>query len=129
MASLKNLTKEQKCSVYMFMEEYDKSIPGSHIINTVSFRIRYDIEYDEIKQFMDTIKEEDRFTYAIGILKEVQNERLFRTLLNDCYIMLNDKIQFIGMDRYTEEYSKLRELFKTEFGYTLSPISEILPEW
>ena len=127
MASLKDLTKEQKYSIYIFMEEYDKSIHGNHTINPVGFYMQYGVGFDDIEKFRDEIKEEDRFSHVVGILKGVQNERLFRILLDDCYRMLTDMIRFIGPDRYTEEYSKLRELFKTEFGYDHAPISECLP--
>lgn len=127
MASLKELTKEQKYATYIFMEEYDKSIQGNHTINPVGFLIQYGVGHDEIKMFRDSIKEEDRFSYAISVLKEVKNERLFMILLDDCYRMLKDMIRFTGIDRFTDNYSKLRELFKTEFGYDHTPISDILP--
>lgn len=127
MASLKELTKEQKYATYIFMEGYDKSIQGNHTINPVGFLIQYGVGYDEIKMFRDSIKEEDRFSYAISVLKEVKNERLFMILLDDCYRMLKDMIRFTGIDRFTDNYSKLRELFKTEFGYDHTPISDILP--
>ena len=127
MASLKELTKEQKYAIYIFMEEYDKSIYGNHTINPVGFYMQYGVGYDEIKEFRDNIKEEDRFSYAIRILKEIKSERLFRTLMNECYSMLKDMIQFTGIERFTKDYSKLLDLFKIEFGYDCPPISEILP--
>jgi hypothetical protein len=129
MVSLKELTKEQKYSVYMFMEEYDKSIHGNHTINPIGFYANYGVGWDEIRKFRDNIKEEERFSYAIKVLKEVHNERLFTVLLDDCYNMLEDMIRFLGMDFYMEEYTKLRELFKNEFGYDRTPISEILPDF
>jgi len=128
MASLKELTKEQKCSVYMFMEEYDKSIHGNNMINLAGFCIRYGIGWDEIKKFRDCIKEEERFSYAISILKEVQNDKLFRRLLDDCYSMLMNVQKYLGFDYYWKERTKLLELFKNEFGYDHLPISEILPD-
>ena len=127
MASLKDLTKEQKYAAYIFMEEYDKSICGNHTINPVGFYMQYGVGYDEIKEFRDNIKEEDRFSYAINVLKEVKSERLFMRLMDECYRMLKDMIQFTGVERFTNDYTKLLELFKTEFGYNRSPISEILP--
>lgn len=129
MASLKELTKEQKYSVYIFMEEYDKSIHGNHLIDPVGFYIRFDVGWDEIRKFRDNIKEDERFPYAISVLKDVHNERLFRVLLDDCYNMLKDMIQFMGIDYYMKEYPKLLELFKNEFGYDHTPISEILPDF
>lgn len=127
MASLKDLTKEQKYATYIFMEEYDKSIHGNHTINPVGFFIQYGVGYDEIKKFRDSIEEEYRFSYAISVLKEVNTERYFMILLDDCYRKLRDMIRYTGIERFTEDYSKLRELFKTEFGYDCPPISEILP--
>ena len=124
MASLKDLTNEQKYSVYIFMEEYDKSINGNHYIDPLFFYTRYGVSFNNVKKFRDSIKEDERFSYAISILKEVQNERLFGILLDDCYRMLADMMKFIGSERYTEEYSKLLELFKKEFGYDHAPISE-----
>ena len=117
MASLKELTKEQKCSVYMFMEEYDKSIHGNNMINPVGFYISYGIGWDELKKFRDGIKEEERFSYAISILKEVQNDKLFRRLLDDCYSMLMNVQKYLGFDFCWKERTKLLELFKNEFGY------------
>ena len=128
MASLKELTKEQKCSVYMFMEEYDKSIHGNNMINPVGFYISYGIGWDELKKFRDGIKEEERFSYAISILKEVQNDKLFRRLLDDCYSMLMNVQKYLGFDFCWKERTKLLELFKNEFGYDHLPISEILPD-
>ena len=128
MASLKELTKEQKCSVYMFMEEYDKSIHGNNMINPVGFYISYGIGWDELKKFRDGIKEEERFSYAISILKEVQNDKLFRRLLDDCYSMLMNVQKYLGFDFCWKERTKLLELFKNEFGYDHLPISEMLPD-
>ena len=128
MASLKELTKEQKCSVYMFMEEYDKSIHGNNMINPVGFYISYGIGWDELKKFRDGIKEEERFSYAISILKEVQNDKLFRRLLHDCYSMLMNVQKYLGFDFCWKERTKLLELFKNEFGYDHLPISEMLPD-
>ena len=128
MASLKELTKEQKCSVYMFMEEYDKSIHGNNMINPVGFYISYGIGWDELKKFRDGIKEEERFSYAISILKEVQNDKLFRRLLDDCYSMLIKKKKYLGFDSCWKERTKLLELFKNEFGYDHLPISEMQPD-
>ena len=128
MASLKELTKEQKCSVYMFMEEYDKSIQGNNMINPVGFYISYGIGWDELKKFRDGIKEEERFSYAISILKEVQNDKLFRRLLDDCYSMLMNVQKYLGFDSCWKERTKLLELFKNEFGYDHLPISEMLPD-
>ena len=110
------------------MEEYDKSIHGNTIINLVGFYISYGIGWDEIKNFRDGIKEEERFSYAISILKEVQNDKLFRILLDDCYSMLMNVQKYFGFDYYQEERTKLLELFKNEFGYDHLPISEILPD-
>ena len=128
MASLKELTKEQKCSVYMFMEEYDKSIHGNNMINPVGFYISYGIGWDELKKFRDGIKEEERFSYAISILKEVQNDKLFRRLLDDCYSMLMNVQKYLGFDFCWKERTKLLELFKNEFGYDHLPISEMQTE-
>ena len=128
MASLKELTKEQKCSVYMFMEEYDKSIHGTNMINPVGFYISYGIGWDELKKFRDGIKEEERFSYAISILKEVQNDKLFRRLLDDCYSMLMNVQKYLGFDFCWKERTKLLELFKNEFGYDHLPISEMQPD-
>ena len=128
MASLKELTKEQKCSVYMFMEEYDKSIHGNNMINPVGFYISYGIGWDELKKFRDGIKEEERFSYAISILKEVQNDKLFRRLLDDCYSMLMNVQKYLGFDFCWKERTKLLELFKNEFGYDHLPISEMQPD-
>ena len=128
MASLKELTKEQKCSVYMFMEEYDKSIHGNNMINPVGFYISYGIGWDELKKFRDGIKEEERFSYAISILKEVQNDKLFRRLLDDCYSMLMNVQKYLGFDSCWKERTKLLELFKNEFGYDHLPISEMQPD-
>ena len=128
MASLNELTKEQKCSVYMFMEEYDKSIHGNNMINPVGFYISYGIGWDELKKFRDGIKEEERFSYAISILKEVQNDKLFRRLLDDCYSMLMNVQKYLGFDFCWKERTKLLELFKNEFGYDHLPISEMLPD-
>lgn len=91
--------------------------------------IRFDVGWDEIRKFRDNIKEDERFPYAISVLKDVHNERLFRVLLDDCYNMLKDMIQFMGIDYYMKEYPKLLELFKNEFGYDHTPISEILPDF
>ena len=128
MASLKELTKEQKCSVYMFMEEYDKSIHGNNMINPVGFYISYGIGWDELKKFRDGIKQEERFSYAISILKEVQNDKLFRRLLDDCYSMLMNVQKYLGFDSCWKERTKLLELFKNEFGYDHLPISEVQPD-
>ena len=128
MASLKELTKEQKCSVYMFMDEYDKSIHGNNMINPVGFYISYGIGWDELKKFRDGIKEEERFSYAISILKEVQNDKLFRRLLDDCYSMLMNVQKYLGFDSCWKERTKLLELFKNEFGYDHLPISEMQPD-
>ena len=128
MASLKELTKEQKCSVYMFMEEYDKSIHGNNMINPVGFYISYGIGWDELKKFRDGIKEEERFSYAISILTEVQNDKLFRRLLDDCYSMLMNVQKYLGFDSCWKERTKLLELFKNEFGYDHLPISEMQPD-
>ena len=128
MASLKELTKEQKLAAYIFLEEYDKTIPSgkAHWINPVSFHAKFGVGKDDIDKYRKSIELENKFTYTISVLKQVDNKRLFMELLDNCYLMLQDIIPVVGGEKYIEEYNKLRELFKNEFGYNHIPISEAL---
>jgi len=128
MASLKDLSKEQKLAAYIFLEEYDKTIPSikEHWIDPLWFHAKFGVGRDAIDEYRKSIEQENKFAYAISILKQVDNNRLFAALLDNCYLMLVDTMQEIGTEKYMEEYNKLRELFKNEFGYDHLPISEAL---
>lgn len=119
MAIINGLTKKQVSSIYMFKVEYDKSIRGCHNIDSVLIFALYGVGHDDIMKIRDSIKEEERFTFAIKNLKEVQNKKVFRILYDSCYRMLNDMLEHerMSIERYMIEYKRLQELFRREFNY------------
>lgn len=128
MASLKDLSKEQKLAACIFLEEYEKTIPliNKHWIDPLTFYTRFGVGKIDIDEFRKSIEQEDKFSYSINILKQANNNRLFTTLLDSCYLMLQDILPVVSSEKNLEEYNKLRELFKNEFGYNRIPISEAL---
>ena len=128
MSSLDDLTKEQKCAAYVFLEEYAQSIPSrrSARISPYIYFTSFRVGIDEIKNYRKHIEDDDKFSYAIGILKDIDNQRFFMRLLDYSYNILQYLVP-IEENRYFDEYSKLRDFFKKEFGYDHIPISECLP--